>query len=196
MDTAAMMQLCESFGLDVHASYGEVADLVEALRSDRAVMVGLDAHEIWDSADDDTSDLGGDDNHAVVVTGIDLSNGLVYLNDPGTPEGQGSVVPLGQFEDAWADSGKDMIVTDFAEDQAAASVELDTLPSDTTPQATTAGVELGVVPPTTAADTTVDLGVLATQEPRHSSLPEGAAGLVLLPFTFVARIADVVRPED
>jgi hypothetical protein len=193
MDTAAMMQLCESFGLDVSASYGDVGHLVEALESGRAVMVGLDAHEIWSGEDDDAGDQGSDDNHAVVVTGIDVANGLVYLNDPGTPDGQGSVIPLAQFEDAWADSGNDMIVTDFAEDQAAATVDLG-VGSSTTPEAVPVEIpDADTV--ATAADTAADLGAVAPQDPQPSLLPDGATGLVLLPFTFVVRIADLITPE-
>ncbi|MGY1829741.1 C39 family peptidase [Geodermatophilus sp. SYSU D01180] len=185
MDTADMMRLCESFGLDVSASFGDTGHLVEALDAGRAVMVGLDAHEIWSSVDDDTTDQGVDDNHAVVVTGIDLTNGLVYLNDPGAPDGQGAVLPLAQFEDAWADSGNDMIVTDFTEDQAAVTVDLDGLLPDRDPPF------MGEETPLGAA--AVEPGEPPAQPPRPL-LPEDATGLVLLPFTFVARIADLVSP--
>jgi hypothetical protein len=55
---------------------------------------------------------GVDANHAVEVIGIDSSdpdNIMVILNDPGSPDGCGSMIPLEEFEDAWADSDNFMV---------------------------------------------------------------------------------------
>ncbi|SNS69184.1 Peptidase_C39 like family protein [Geodermatophilus pulveris] len=184
IDNTGMMVLCEEFGLDVSSSFGDTNQLIDSLDSGRAVMVGLDAHEIW-YGEDDAGDQGYDDNHAVVVTGIDLTNGLVYLNDPGTPEGRGAVVPLAQFEDAWADAANQMIFTDVTEDQAAATVDLGgapvEVPSGTGPE---------VYPDAAGA------GLAAAPADRPSLVPEDATGLVVLPFTFVPQVADVVSADQ
>ena len=51
-------------------------------------------------------------NHAVQVIGIDYSNPdepMVILNDSGTPDGCGEMVPLDTFLDAWEDGNCQMI---------------------------------------------------------------------------------------
>lgn len=53
-----------------------------------------------------------DADHAVQVTGIDMSNPdqpMVILNDPGAANGGGAMVPVDAFVDAWEDSGCFMV---------------------------------------------------------------------------------------
>lgn len=48
-------------------------------------------------------------DHAVVVTGVDLVNGMVHLNDSGTRADE--VVPLDVFQQAWATGNQELVVT-------------------------------------------------------------------------------------
>ncbi|MDD7940856.1 C39 family peptidase [Actinomycetospora lutea] len=104
--------LLESYGIPATTTHGSLKDLESLLDADRDIIAYVDSDEVWYGTDDDGSDGGADANHAVVVTGIDDEN--VYLADPGDPSGAISVVPRATFEDAWDDSGREMLVTDTA----------------------------------------------------------------------------------
>jgi hypothetical protein len=117
-----MGNLLEANGVDVDKEYGcTLEDLSNKLQGGQKVIVAIDADEIWYQGvdeDDYLSELNGMPgqgvNHAVQVIGIDNSdpnNPTVILNDPGTPDGQGSRIPADQFLDAWADSNSYMIST-------------------------------------------------------------------------------------
>ena len=97
-----------------------LADLASELQAGHGVIVGVHSSELWDSGP--LADLShflakafGLDNqywnpadHAVVVTGIDVSDPdhpMVILNDSGHPDGAGAPYPLDQFMDAWENSG-------------------------------------------------------------------------------------------
>ncbi len=72
----------------------------------------MDSSEIWEGQDDDFFGPGIDADHAVQVIGLDYSdpgNPLVILNDPGTANGGGAMIPLEIFMGAWEDSGCFMV---------------------------------------------------------------------------------------
>jgi hypothetical protein len=50
-------------------------------------------------------------DHAVVVTGVDTANGVVHLNDSGTPDGRDEQIPMALFAKAWATSHNFMVIT-------------------------------------------------------------------------------------
>jgi hypothetical protein len=117
-----MGNLLEAHGIDVERRSGcTLDDLSEQLAQGQHVIVGLDAEEVWNPGIDDDDLLcefvgmpeqGA--NHAVQVIGIDYSdpdNPMVILNDPGSGNGQGLMVPADQFVDAWEDSGNYMVHT-------------------------------------------------------------------------------------
>lgn len=104
------VKLLNLTGVPATLEYGDMDALAEALSEDRAVMVGVDADEYWYPGEELVDD--NIPNHCVVVSGIDTENGIVYLSDPGTPDGDQLPVPMEVFEDAWADSGNAMIVCD------------------------------------------------------------------------------------
>ena len=108
--------LLEEHGIETEQEYGATSDeLRDHLENGDKVIVGVDSDEVWaqgTSADDDT-ELGDspgmpgqDVDHAVEVTGIVQTpeGEMVVLNDPGHPDGQGSMMPIEEFESAWADS--------------------------------------------------------------------------------------------
>lgn len=110
-------RLLESHGVPTHQSFG-VEGLVRELSQGHKVIVGVDSGELW-GTDWSIEDLfiGGRADHALVVSGLDLSdpgNPQAVLNDPGHPDGAGVRVPLGQFLDAWSDSGQFYVATDEA----------------------------------------------------------------------------------
>jgi hypothetical protein len=119
-------KLLELHGIPVERQYdATVDDLLHKLQEGEKVIVAVDAYEIWnptnqwdlnDTLEDFTGIPGQDADHAVQVTGIDNTdpaNPMVVLNDPGSPSGQGTLVPLDQFVGAWEDGGCYMVSTDL-----------------------------------------------------------------------------------
>lgn len=148
--------LLESYGIPATTTHGDLEGLESLLDQDRDIIAYVDSDEVWYDAEDDAGDGGSDANHAVVVTGIDDEN--VYLADPGDPSGAISVVPRETFEDAWSDSGHEMLVTDTAPPQ--------TVPADNAPQ--------HELPPQGAPE-----GAPPTESP--SAKPVTAAGALIAP---------------
>ncbi|NLX96000.1 MAG: hypothetical protein GXY83_07475 [Rhodopirellula sp.] len=112
-------RLLEHYGIDAHQVVGGgVESLMSELVQGRAVIVAVDADELWNPESASLDAFGQDvANHAVVVTGLDLSDPdqpRVHINDPGDPDGAGKAYPLEQFLDAWADSGNAYVATDDA----------------------------------------------------------------------------------
>ncbi|MCR4413969.1 MAG: C39 family peptidase [Thermoguttaceae bacterium] len=119
MNPADMGRLLEYYGVPMHQCSG---DGIEAIASEIAmghkVIVAVDSGELWkqDWFFEDWIDPNAPD-HAVVVTGLDLSDPKqpkVYLNDPGDPTGAGKAYPLEDFLEAWADSRYYYVATDHA----------------------------------------------------------------------------------
>ena len=113
-------KLLEYHGLDVERSHGTIESLQSALANGDKVIVGIDSGELAsngaEALDDQLESVMGipdtDADHAVEVIGIDYSDSehpMVILNDPGHPGGQGSMIPLELFQQAWADSGNFMV---------------------------------------------------------------------------------------
>lgn len=113
-------RLMDAFGIDNHAvDQASIESLAGELQAGHRVIVGVNSGELWDQgplADfaNWLRDVFGLDeaefspaDHAVSVTGIDLSNPdapMVIINDPGTPDGAGATYPLDKFMDAWQNS--------------------------------------------------------------------------------------------
>ena len=104
-----------------------VTDLAQELAQGHGVIVGVDAQELWDNGPlaelkqwlsntfgIDFGDIGA--NHAVVVTGIDVtdpSNPMVIINDSGVPNGEGQPYPMDKFLQSWEDSNCYYTATDI-----------------------------------------------------------------------------------
>lgn len=105
--------ILEYMGLNVERSGGNsIADIEACLENGGGVIVGVDSSEIWEGENDDVFGPGIDADHAVQVIGIDYSdpdNPMVILNDPGTSNGGGAMIPMDVFEQAWEDSGCFMV---------------------------------------------------------------------------------------
>lgn len=98
-----------SFYTDVTTGTGPATGinaLGQYLATGHKVIAGVNAATIWNAGGDRTSA-----DHAVVVTGIDLAAGVVYLNDSGTPRGRGERVSIATFQTSWSTADYAMVVT-------------------------------------------------------------------------------------
>jgi|GEM_PF-690450 len=122
--------LLDVYGIPHHQVDGaSVEQLAYELSQGHRVIVGVRSEELWDQGPlgdfyNWVIDVFGLDkaefnpaNHAVSVTGIDMSdpnNPQVVINDPGDPNGAGKLYPLDQFMDAWQNSDFHYIATNEA----------------------------------------------------------------------------------
>jgi hypothetical protein len=111
--------LMDQAGIPNHTVMGAtIEQLALELQNGNGVIVGVNADELWDQGilndikqfflDAFGLDNINPANHAVTVTGIDLSNPdnpMVIINDSGVPNGAAVRYPLDQFADAWENSG-------------------------------------------------------------------------------------------
>jgi hypothetical protein len=86
--------------------------LEQDLAEGRKVIVAVNSELIWgDPVEDKTPDGEPESNHAVVVTGVDTTTGIVHLNDSGSETGRDEQVPIDIFTRSWASSDDEMTVT-------------------------------------------------------------------------------------
>lgn len=106
-------ELLEAAGIPAtHKEFQDINDLAGYLEPPpHAVMVAVDADVFWygESADQV--------NHAVLITGIDVQNGIVYISDTGTPDGNMMEVSLDDFLEAWEVGNSQIVVTDVSVDE-------------------------------------------------------------------------------
>jgi hypothetical protein len=133
MSTGEAVTLLEEMGVDARLETGDLDDLRAHLDEGDAVILSVDADELWGEGEGDTTA-----DHAVVIVAIDDERGVAIVDDPGVPGGHGVEVPLEDLEDAWEDSGNEMVIAeagdatsaepgpfgDFAEGGAARSLVL------------------------------------------------------------------------
>jgi hypothetical protein len=94
-----LVVLLRHYGIPASDVHTNIDSLDRALDAGRKVIVGLNDKTIWDESGNHTQE-----NHFVVVTGIDTAAGVVHLNDSGIQAGRDEQVPIGTFEKAWATS--------------------------------------------------------------------------------------------
>ena len=109
-----MDKLLEYYGVEHEMSFDNGIDsLEEALKDGKNVIVGVDSGQIWYGEDNNIFSPDTRADHAVQVIGIDRTDPdapMVVLNDSGTPEGRGELVPLDVFENAWNAGDSQMII--------------------------------------------------------------------------------------
>lgn len=90
------------------------ANLIAALNQQQGVIVGVNNAVVYNAytrqyfGQDQTwypEDANPQLNHAVVVLSVNLTKGVVYLNDSAPPHGQGLAVPIDEFMKAWKTGG-------------------------------------------------------------------------------------------
>lgn len=108
-----MNNMLNYYGVENEMSFhNTVDDIEECLNEKGKVIVSIDCHEIWYGEDNNIFAPESSSNHAVEVIGIDRTdpeNPMVILNDSGTPNGKGEMIPLDVFEGAWEDGDCQMI---------------------------------------------------------------------------------------
>lgn len=102
-------KLLEDQGVPCSLTSSSLDVLRAKLDAGYGVIAMVDSGEIWQPDQETDDDLP---DHVLVVAGIDDERGVVILSDPGVPNGDQLEVPIEQFDDAWADSGHQMVVTD------------------------------------------------------------------------------------
>lgn len=109
-----MDKLLGYYGVDHQMSFDNDIDSLEnALKNGDNVIVGVDSGQIWYGKENNIFSPETNADHAVQVIGIDrtnLNSPMVVLNDSGTPDGCGELVPLDVFENAWKAGDAQMIV--------------------------------------------------------------------------------------
>jgi Peptidase_C39 like family len=87
-------------------------ELEQLLGAGHKVIISINAEMIWDQPIEHKDKDGNPRaDHAVVVTGVDTANGVVHLNDSGTPDGRDEQIPMALFVKTWATSHDFMVVT-------------------------------------------------------------------------------------
>jgi Peptidase_C39 like family len=129
-DPSEIGRLMDLSGVPNHTVMGaSMEQLASELQAGHGVIVGVNSAELWDEGilnrikqfffdafGLDTATFNPAD-HAVVVTGIDISNPdspMIIINDSGMPNGAAVRYPLDQFADAWQNSGFNYTATDSA----------------------------------------------------------------------------------
>lgn len=113
--------LLDTCNVSTHRVEGaSIYDLINELNAGHRVIVGVDAHEIWE----DQGPIGNwlakhikDPNHALIVTSLnvdleDPSKTTVLLTDPGS--GEIIECPYDKYAHAWKDANCFMVATDEA----------------------------------------------------------------------------------
>ena len=92
----AVGQLLAHYGLMVTRKYdANIQDIEDAFASDNDVIVAVDSDKLYEGRDD----LDDATNHAVVITGIDATEGSVTIFDP--QENSEMSLSVAIFEQAW-----------------------------------------------------------------------------------------------
>lgn len=115
MSIYAAADLLEQNGIPATVETGTMDELSQALDEGHGVMLYVDSGEYWDPAQEARDEATGRDqggDHCVVISEIDYEKGVVYLSDPGHPDGDRMEVPLDEFAEAWGDADNTMIVCD------------------------------------------------------------------------------------
>lgn len=106
-------RMLDTYGIENEMTFhNDINDLENCLNNGGRVIVAIDADEIWYGDGEDYFSPNSRANHAVEVIGVDRTDPehpMVILNDSGTPNGRGEMVPLEDFIDAWQDSECQMV---------------------------------------------------------------------------------------
>jgi hypothetical protein len=98
--------LLAHYGVQSSLRQSSIGDVEQDLAQQHKVIAAVNAQTIWNTTGDRS-----EDNHVVVVTGIDTNAGVVHLNDSGIKTGRDERIPLATFEKAWATSQNLTVVT-------------------------------------------------------------------------------------
>ena len=102
-------QLLQSYNVPCHLQeHATMDDLKHYLDQGRSVILGVDPDPIWYPGEPDQHE-----GHAVMITAIDETTGMITLDDTGNPHGGNEEqVPISQFQTAWDEHQDMLVVTD------------------------------------------------------------------------------------
>jgi len=100
-----MPVLLAHYGIKSAAVHPNTGGLIQDLDQGHKVIVGVNDKVLWNRPGDRSQQ-----NHFVVVIGIDTRAGVVHLNDSGIRAGRDEQVSIATFEQAWAASGNFAVV--------------------------------------------------------------------------------------
>jgi Peptidase_C39 like family len=104
-----MVMLLQKYGVQSQLTTGNnMQTLEQDLASGHKVIAAVNAETIWNYAASQGQRTQAD--HAVVVTGVDTRDGVVHLNDSGTPNGRDEQIPMATFTQAWSTGNNLLIV--------------------------------------------------------------------------------------
>jgi hypothetical protein len=98
--------LLAHYGIQAASVHTNLGALAQDLDQGRKVIAGVNNKIIWNEGGNRS-----EENHFVVVTGIDTKAGVVHLNDSGARAGRDEQVSITTFEAAWATSNNFAVVT-------------------------------------------------------------------------------------
>lgn len=98
--------LLAHYGVGATAVHPNLDALARDLDQGRKVIVGVNDKILWNTRGDRTQQ-----NHFVVVIGIDNSANVVHLNDSGIAAGRDEQVSIATFQAAWQTSDNFAVVT-------------------------------------------------------------------------------------
>lgn len=98
--------LLAHYGIQANDIDTNIGAVEQDLDQHDQVIVGVNDQILWNEDGDRT-----DENHFVVVTGIDTDAGVVHLNDSGRRAGRDEQVSIDTFQQAWDTSDDMAIVT-------------------------------------------------------------------------------------
>jgi hypothetical protein len=98
--------LLAHYGIQAASVHTNIGALEQDLDQGRKVIAGVNNKILWNEGGNRS-----EENHFVVVTGIDTKAGVVHLNDTGSKAGRDERVSIATFEAAWATSNNFAVVT-------------------------------------------------------------------------------------
>jgi hypothetical protein len=98
--------LLAHYGVQSATEQSTLGALEEDVAQGRKVIAGVNSQILWNQRGNRSQE-----DHSVVVTGIDTRAGLVHLNDSGSDTGRDEQVPIATFEKSWAASQNFALVT-------------------------------------------------------------------------------------
>ncbi len=98
--------LLAHYGIQAAAIHTNTGALEQALDQGHKVIAGVNDKTLWNESGNRTQE-----NHFVVVIGIDTKAGVVHLNDSGSNAGRDEQVSFSTFEAAWNTSDNFAVLT-------------------------------------------------------------------------------------
>jgi len=101
-----LVVLLEHYEIQAGAFHSNLDLIEQDLDHGRRVIAGVNDKTLWNAPGN-----RGQENHFVVVTGIDTNSDVVHVNDSGITGGRDEQVSIATFQQAWATSDDFAVVT-------------------------------------------------------------------------------------